>query len=103
MPDHGPIFHHVSVPVSARPFTEHPSESHWNTAISTARLSPERSLHSCQRLLVLDQAAQADVVHHILHLLDPVLDPIASLPQRVVLEVQDLEPGVDVLDELRNL
>lgn len=33
----------------------------------------------------------------------PVLDAVAAPPQRVVLEIENLEASVDVLDELGNL
>ena len=54
-------------------------------------------------LLLGEQAPQAEIVNHILNLLDLVLDAIATLAQRVVLQVQDLEPSVHLLDELGNL
>lgn len=49
------------------------------------------------------QPSQTKIVHHILDLLDTVLDAVAALAQSVVLEVEDLEAGVDVFDELADL
>jgi hypothetical protein len=54
-------------------------------------------------LLLRQQTPQAEVVNHILNLLDLVLDAIAALPQRIVLQVKNLEPSMHVLDELGNL
>lgn len=47
----------------------------------------------------LDQAAQAQVVDDILDPLDVVLDGVGPLAKDVVLEVKELEPGEEVLDE----
>jgi hypothetical protein len=55
------------------------------------------------RLLCRDQIPQRQIVHHILDLLDGILDGIHPLPQDVVLEVEHLEPGMQVLDEPANL
>lgn len=44
-------------------------------------------------------APEAEVVDDILDTLDVVLDAVDALPQGVVLEVEDLEPGEDVADE----
>lgn len=61
-------------------------------------------MHGLARPLVLrKQSTQAQVIDHILNLLDAVLDAITTLPQRIVLEIEYLEAGMDVLDELRNL
>jgi hypothetical protein len=46
------------------------------------------------------QIAKREVIHDILHVLDPVLQPVALSPQDIVLQVQDLEAGVYILDEL---
>jgi hypothetical protein len=46
------------------------------------------------------QVSQREIVHYILHILDPVLQPVAAAAQAVVLEVEDLETRVQVLDEL---
>ena len=46
-----------------------------------------------------DQIADNQVVADVLHLLDVVLEPVAPAPERVVLEVEHLEAGVDVLDK----
>lgn len=47
----------------------------------------------------LDQAAQAQVIDDVLDPLDIILDGIRALAQDVVLEVQQLEPGEQILDE----
>ena len=49
------------------------------------------------------QIPQREIVHNILNLLDVILDAVASPSQRIVLEIQDLETGVEVLDELADL
>lgn len=54
-------------------------------------------------LLLGQQAPQAKIVNHILNLLNLVLDAIAALTQRVVLQVQNLEPSVHLLNKLSNL
>jgi hypothetical protein len=51
-------------------------------------------------LLFWHQVPQRQIVHDILDILDPVLEPIATAAQTVVLEVEDLEASVQVLDEL---
>lgn len=66
--------------------------------LSAARLAITRRL-----LILRQQTPQTKIVHHILDLLDAVLNPVTALPQRVVLEVEDLEAGVHVFDELRDL
>lgn len=50
-----------------------------------------------------NQVSQRQIIDHILDLLDRVLDRVNPLPQDVVLEVQQLEPRVDVLDEVADL
>lgn len=54
-------------------------------------------------LLLREQASEAKIVHHILNLLNLVLDTIAALPQRIVLQVQNLEPSMHLLNKLRDL
>lgn len=54
-------------------------------------------------LLLGHKTSEAQIVHHILDFLDAILDTVRPLTKRVVLEVQDLEPGVEVLDELCNV
>ena len=54
-------------------------------------------------LLLREQAPQAKIVNHILNLLNLVLDAIAALTQRIVLQVQNLEPSMHLLNELGNL
>jgi hypothetical protein len=51
-------------------------------------------------LLLRHQIPQRQIVHHILHILDPVLQPIAATPQAIVLQVENLEASVQILDEL---
>lgn len=51
-------------------------------------------------LLLRQQIPQREIVHDILHILDPVLEPVAPTAQTVVLEVEDLEARMQVLDEL---
>ena len=97
------LVHFASIFSSTLRFPKHLSVAHRHTAIGAVRLSPWYSSHSNQRILILSQAAQANVVNHVLDLFDAILDPVAPLPQRVVLEVQDLEAGVHVFDELRDL
>lgn len=46
------------------------------------------------------QIPQRQVIHHVLDVLDAVLEAVAPAAQDVVLEVEDLEAGEDVLDEL---
>lgn len=47
----------------------------------------------------LDQPPKGKVVHYVLDPLDIVLDGVGPLPQDVVLEVEELEAGEQVLDE----
>jgi hypothetical protein len=55
---------------------------------------------ACLRRLLRQQVPQREIVHYILHVLDPVLEPIAAAAQAVVLEVEDLESRKQVLDKL---
>lgn len=50
----------------------------------------------------LDQTTQAQVIDDVLNPLDVILDGIRALAQNVVLEVQQLEPGEQILDEPAN-
>lgn len=50
--------------------------------------------------LLLDQVPQREIIDDVLHILDAVLDGIAPLTQGIVLQIQDLEAGVEILDEL---
>ena len=54
-------------------------------------------------LLLPHQPPQTKIIHHILDILDAILDAIAALAQDIVLEVQNLESGVHVFDELADL
>lgn len=51
-------------------------------------------------LLLGQQIPQREIVHNILHILDPVLQSITAAAQAVVLQVEDLEASKEVLDEL---
>jgi hypothetical protein len=51
-------------------------------------------------LLLRHQIPQRQIIHDVLDILDPVLQAIATATQAVVLEVEHLEPSVQVLDEL---
>lgn len=68
------------------------------------KLSPTQTLASdLNHSLLRQQPPQAQIIYHILHILDTILDPIAPLPQRIVLEIEDLKPSVHVFDEPRYL
>src|SRR5437868_2267984 len=54
---------------------------------------------SLLRLGGREQVPKREVINNILHLLDGVLDRVDSFAQNVVLEVEHLEAGVEVLDE----
>lgn len=54
-------------------------------------------------LLLGHKASEAEIIHNIFDFLDAVLDAIRSLAERIVLEVQNLESGMQVLDELCNV
>lgn len=47
----------------------------------------------------LDQPSERKVIHNVLDPLHVILDSVSPLPQDVVLEVQQLEPGEEVLDK----
>jgi hypothetical protein len=51
-------------------------------------------------LLLRQQVPQRKIIHDILDILHPVLEPVAAAAQAVVLQVEDLEAGEQVLDEL---
>jgi hypothetical protein len=59
--------------------------------------------HHVACLLLGQQASQAEVIDHVLDLLDLVLHTVTALAQRVVLQVQNLEASVHFLNELGNL
>jgi hypothetical protein len=50
--------------------------------------------------LLRHQVPQRQIIHHIFHILDPILQPIAAAAQAIVLEVQHLEASEQVLDKL---
>ena len=54
-------------------------------------------------LILRKQSTQAQVIDHVFNFLHAVLDTIATLPQRIILEIEYLKAGMDVLDELSNL
>lgn len=62
----------------------------------TAKLSLELLL---LHLVSRDQIAQGKIVDHVFHLLDGVLDRVDALTQDVVLQIEHLEAGVEILDE----
>lgn len=51
-------------------------------------------------LLLRQQIPQRQIVDNVLHVLDPIFETIAFPAQYVVLQIEDLEAGMDVLDEL---
>lgn len=54
-------------------------------------------------LLLRQQPPQTKIINHILDLLNLILNPIAPLPERIILEIQNLKPGMHILDKPRNL
>jgi hypothetical protein len=50
--------------------------------------------------LLRQQVPQRQVIHNILYVLDPILEPIALPTQDIVLEVEDLKASMNILDEL---
>lgn len=51
-------------------------------------------------LLLRQQIPQRKIIHNILHILDSVLETIAAAAQAVILQIQNLEAGEQVLHEL---
>jgi hypothetical protein len=51
-------------------------------------------------LLLWQQVPKREIIHNILHVLDPVLQSVTAAAQAVVLQVEDLEASKEVLDEL---
>lgn len=51
-------------------------------------------------LLFGQQIPQRKIIDDILHILDPVLEPVTPTAQAVVLQVQDLEASKQILDKL---
>jgi len=51
-------------------------------------------------LLLWQEVPQREIIHNVLHILDPVLQSVTTAAQTVVLEVEDLEASKQVLDEL---
>lgn len=51
-------------------------------------------------LRLLGQAADGQVVHHLLDLLHVVLEAVVAFPQRVVLQVEQSETRVQLVDEV---
>ena len=54
------------------------------------------------RLLLGLEAADREVVNHLFHLLQVVLEAVEALAQVVVLEVKEPEPGAEFAEELRH-
>jgi hypothetical protein len=75
---------------------------HVSFSFSIAAHRSPLTAHRLLRLLLLlwHQVPQRQVIHDILDVLDPVLQPVAAAAQAVVLEVEDLEARMQVLDEL---
>ena len=88
----------------------------------TSSANHYRPFHVCSLLglLLWNQIPQREVVNNVLDLFDlrlrlalvvflrdvdpyTVFDTVASAPQRVILQVEDLEAGVYILDELADL
>lgn len=72
---------------------------------SVARLLLSRLLRRRLRasLLLRNQAAKREIVDNVLHALHVILYSVDALAEDVVLEVQQLEPGEEVLDETADL
>ena len=58
------------------------------------------SLFVAGAVQLLGKAADGQVVHHLLDLLHVVLEAVVALAQRVVLQVQQAEAGVELVDEV---
>lgn len=54
-------------------------------------------------LLLGDETSKAKIIHNIFDFLDTVLDTVGSLAKRIILKIQDLESGMEMLDELCNV
>lgn len=50
--------------------------------------------------LLGDEISQRQIVDNILHIFDPVFEAVATTAQTVVLEIEHLEAGVQILDKL---
>ncbi len=61
--------------------------------------------HSASRLYlpIGHKVSQRQVVDHILNLLHIILNAIASPPKRVIFQIENLEAGVEILDEPADL
>jgi hypothetical protein len=72
------------------------------SAASATFIACERNLHLSLRrtLLLRHQVSQRQIIDNILHILDPVLQSIATTSQAVVLEVENLEASMQVFDKL---
>lgn len=61
------------------------------------------ALNDSHRLLLLllrQKIPQRQVIHNILNVLDPVLEPVTAAAQAVVLQIENLEAGEQILHEL---
>ncbi len=60
-------------------------------------------LHQISPSILGQQPPQAQIVDDILHIFDPVFKSVAALSQGIVLQIEDLKPSVNVLDESADL
>ena len=70
------------------------------SAISSYKSTPTNALLSSCLLLLGQQVPQRKIIHNILHILNPVLEPVTTPAQAVVLQVENLEASKQILDEL---
>lgn len=76
----------------------HPNDRERRRAgVSGARGEP-LLLHTGRRRLLVE-AADGEVVDHLLHFLHVVLQAVVALPQGVVFEVEEAEAGIQLVDE----
>lgn len=57
----------------------------------------------CRGFWLWKKIPEREVVHDVLHLLHIVLDTVTPAPQRIILQIEDLEAGVDILDKLADV
>jgi hypothetical protein len=69
---------------------------------SRVHFSHHHALSTTASFLLRQQAPQTQIIYHILHLAHLVLNTITPLPQNIILQIQNLEPGMHVLDEPAN-
>ena len=80
-------------------FPTHDAIHDATSAPCSQRTRPRRHRRPLGLLLGL-QAADREVVHHLLHLLQIVLEAVEALPQVVVLQVEQSESGAKLAEEL---